>query len=181
MPCSACADANLWWSWALRDLKDPPFALWEPVWRHLRKPTYVPSETEIEVARQYLQRQGKAGSVDQLSRLMGTQSKALPSQRQNRSRLFKNGELAPLIIDALRQSEGMMSVAAIAASIAAAAILDGANSGLDDLLERRVGWSLTRLRRSGVVIIVGRQSRTVFWRLAHDREQAVVSHALPDR
>lgn len=60
----------MWWSWVLRDMPNPPFALWDPVCEHLYIPPYKPTRREIESAREYLRKHELATHRAALVRLL---------------------------------------------------------------------------------------------------------------
>ncbi len=68
---AACAEVGLWWSWAMRDLSDARYAYEEPIRRVLRRPSYAPSEIELEAARSYLIKRGLPPSSRNLRSLIG--------------------------------------------------------------------------------------------------------------
>ncbi|HYN95989.1 MAG TPA: hypothetical protein VES42_19255, partial [Pilimelia sp.] len=52
----ACADAGIWWSWAMRDIPMASFAYADEVRAYLYRPFYKPSREEMAHARAYLER-----------------------------------------------------------------------------------------------------------------------------
>lgn len=75
----AAAEAGLWHSWAMKDLKDPPYEYERVVRGYLYKPTYVCSLEEIEAARRYLENRGQRISARAIKELLGD-SKLLRSR-----------------------------------------------------------------------------------------------------
>lgn len=78
---AACADVGLWWSWAIKDMRNVRYAYEWPVQRMLRWPMYVPTAMEVAAAKSYLRSQGKLPSQRNLRPLVGHTKLAGESRR----------------------------------------------------------------------------------------------------
>jgi hypothetical protein len=69
-----CTKARVWSSGALADLNEAPFALWDPVRRHLDRTFYRPNAHEVAAIRRYCENHGTRPSGHALRRITGQDS-----------------------------------------------------------------------------------------------------------